>query len=400
MIIKSLGRKAGQGSAGSAGASRVFGKLIRYMNRGIEEENGKAVLWHNFYGQEGMEEAELHNVFTRNASFLKEHKRGNVLYHEMLSFSSEYLTRGARSDELERMVTDIGHEYLRNRAPKQLAYGVIHRETDHLHLHLMISANEVERRNREWLTKAEFATIQKELEAYVLARYPELGQTLIYGREPERKERLKTQVHEQAMKSRTGAQSRKETLKNQLHQLFERAQSAEDLKRLLELDGIRVYVRGRSVGVVVREEGGLERKHRLSTLGLEAHYQATELRLTAEKGSPSQNKQNEPIKEHKDMAEQHPSKTMGGDWTDSGPSTVEIVGKEFITGKLHEAWHGEQTPPEAVPGRETPQQVYTDDILKRLQEREAERAKQPAAPAPSTPSKARPAADRDDDFER
>lgn len=390
MIIKSLGRKAGQGSAS---ASRVFGKLIRYMNRGIEEENGKAVLWNNFYGQEGMEEAELHNVFTRNASFLKEHKRGNVLYHEMLSFSSEYLSRGARSDELERMVTDIGHEYLRNRAPKQLAYGVIHRETDHLHLHLMISANEVERRNREWLTKAEFATVQKELETYVLARYPELGQTLIYGREPESKERLKTQVHEQAMKSRTGAQSRKETLKNQLHQLFERAQSAEDLKRLLELDGIRVYVRGRSVGVVVREEGGLERKHRLSTLGLETHYQATELRLTAEKVSPSQSKQNEPIKEHKDMAEQHPSKTMGGDWTDSGPSVVEIVGKEFVTGKLHEAWHGEQTPPEPA----APQQVYTDDILKRLQEREVERAKQPSAPAPT---KAKPAADRDDDFER
>ncbi len=392
MIIKSLGRKAGQGSAG---ASRVFGKLIRYMNRGIEEENGKAVLWHNFYGQEGMEEAELHNVFTRNASFLKEHKRGNVLYHEMLSFSSEYLSRGARSDELERMVTDIGQEYLRNRAPKQLAYGVIHRETEHLHLHLMISANEVERRNREWLTKAEFATIQKELEAYVLARYPELGQTLIYGREAQSKERLKTQVHEQAMKSRTGAQSRKETLKNQLHQLFERAQNAEDLKRLLELDGIRVYVRGRSVGVVVREEGGLERKHRLSTLGLEAHYQATELRLTAEKVSPSQNKQNDPNKEHKDMTEQHPSKTMGGDWTDSGPSTVEIVGKEFITGKLHEAWHGEQTPPEPVPGREAPQQVYTDDILKRLQEQEAERAKAPTTP--KKPERARDDKDTDRD---
>ena len=392
MIIKSLGRKAGQGSAG---ASRVFGKLIRYMNRGIEEENGKAVLWHNFYGQEGMEEAELHNVFTRNASFLKEHKRGNVLYHEMLSFSSEYLSRGARSDELERMVTDIGQEYLRNRAPKQLAYGVIHRETEHLHLHLMISANEVERRNREWLTKAEFATIQKELEAYVLARYPELGQTLIYGREAQSKERLKTQVHEQAMKSRTGAQSRKETLKNQLHQLFERAQNAEDLKRLLELDGIRVYVRGRSVGVVVREEGGLERKHRLSTLGLEAHYQATELRLTAEKVSPSQNKQNDPNKEHKDMTEQHPSKTMGGDWTDSGPSTVEIVGKEFITGKLHEAWHGEQTPPEPEPVPEAPQQVYTDDILKRLQEQEAERAKAPTTP--KKPERARDDKDTDRD---
>lgn len=388
MIIKSLGRKAGQGSTG---ASRVFGKLIRYMNRGIEEENGKAVLWHNFYGQEGMEEAELHNVFTRNASFLKEHKRGNVLYHEMLSFSSEYLSRGARSDELERMVTDIGHEYLRQRAPKQLAYGVIHRETDHLHLHLMISANEVERRNREWLTKAEFATVQKELEAYVLARYPELGQTLIYGREGQSKERLKTQAHEQAMKSRTGTQSRKEALKNQLHQLFERAQSADDLKRLLDLEGIRVYVRGRSVGVMVREESGLERKHRLSTLGLEAHYQATELRLTAEKGSPSQNKQNEPNKEHKDMAEQHPSKTMGGNWTDSGPSVVEIVGYEFATGKLHEAWHGEQTPPEKT----APQQVYTDDILKRLQEQAAERAKTPTTP--KKPERARDDKDTDRD---
>lgn len=93
------------------------------------------------------------------------------------------------------------------------------------------------------------------------------------------------------------------------------------------------------------------------------------------------------------MAEQHPSKTMGGDWTDSGPSVVEIVGKEFVTGKLHEAWHGEQTPPEPA----APQQVYTDDILKRLQEREVERAKQPSAPAPT---KAKPAADRDDDFER
>jgi hypothetical protein len=133
-----------------------------------------------------------------------------------------------------------------NRAPKQLAYGVIHRETDHLHLHLMISANEVERRNREWLTKAEFATVQKELEAYVLARYPELGQTLIYGREGQSKERLKTQAHEQAMKSRTGTQSRKEALKNQLHQLFERAQSADDLKRLLESGG-HSGVRSRSV---------------------------------------------------------------------------------------------------------------------------------------------------------
>ena len=393
MIIKSLGRKAGQGGAGSSGVARVFGKLIRYMNRGIEEENGKAVLWHNFYGQEGMEEGELHGIFSRNASFLKEHKRGNVLYHEILSFSSEYLSHGACFDELERMVTDIGHEYLRHRAPKQLAYGVIHRETDHLHLHLMISANEVERRNREWLTKAEFATVQKELEAYVLARYPELGQTLIYGREGQSQERLKTQAHEQAMKSRTGAQSRKETLKNQLHQLFERAQSAEDLKRLLELEGIRVYVRGRSVGVVVREEGGLERKHRLSTLGLEAHYQATELRLTAEKVSPSQNK------EHQDMAEPHPTKNMGGDWTDSGPSVVEIVGKEFVTGKLHEAWHGAQTPPEPAPVEPAvPQQVrpdiYTDDILKRLQEREAQRSKTQTTPA-KKPDRARDDEDRD-----
>ena len=99
------------------------------------------------------------------------------------------------------------------------------------------------------------------------------------------------------------------------------------------------------------------------------------------------------------MAEPHPTKNMGGDWTDSGPSVVEIVGKEFVTGKLHEAWHGAQTPPEPAPVEPAvPQQVrpdiYTDDILKRLQEREAQRSKTQTTPA-KKPDRARDDEDRD-----
>ena len=63
----------------------------------------------------------------------------------------------------------MGQEYLRQRAPEQLAYGVIHLDTDHIHLHLMVSANRVRSADRVRLSKADFADIQRETERYLLA---------------------------------------------------------------------------------------------------------------------------------------------------------------------------------------------------------------------------------------
>lgn len=284
MIIKSLSRKARStsSSGGRSGGAGPFSALARYMNRGIEKEDGKAVLWHNFFGSERMSEAEIVAEFEENFRLLQERKNGNVLYHEILSFSSGYRAQG---NDLEQMVADIGQEYLRERAPDQLAYGVIHRGTDHIHLHLMISANEAGKSDRVRLSKKEFAEAQKRVERYAIERYPDLAQTKIYDREPP-KERLKTDAQEQAMKARTGALSRKELLKATMHQIFARANSYQELAELSKASGISFYQRGKTVGVIIKEPGGTERKHRLATLGVEEHYQATNERLSQAQQKP------------------------------------------------------------------------------------------------------------------
>jgi hypothetical protein len=359
-----MGASPGGRGSGNARFSSPFGKLIRYMNRGIEDGEGRAVLWHNFYGGDRTPEDEILREFEGNAKLLDARKNGNVLYHEILSFSKGHQARG---DELYRMVADIGQEYLRERAPNQLGYGVVHLDTDHIHLHLMLSANEAGRSDRVRLSKAEFAEVQARVERFTLERYQALAQTQIYGRERS-PERLKTQVHEQAMKARTGEPSRKEALKAKLHQLFERARTVDELGRLLSDEGVSFYSRGKSVGIVVRDQDGTERRHRLSTLGLESHYVQTNARLLAR---PDQVHDQEKTMGQDNMPGMH-----GRDAFERKPSTVEIVAEEFITGKLHPEWHGTQS-------QEPQGRPYTDDVLRRVRNlenqllREQEPAKTP-----------------------
>lgn len=233
------------------------------------------MLWRNLYAGPETPENELVGAFEANARRLPSRRNGNVLYHEILAFSRGVELSG---DALARAMADIGEQYLERRAPDQLAYGVIHKDTEHVHLHLMISANPAGKSDRIRLAKSDFAQIQRDIEGVVLAKYPELAQTRVYSRERSR-ERLKTDVHEQAMKVRTGRPSQKEHLKGQLHGIFERANSLDDLAKLLSEARISIYTRGKSIGVVVRDARGTERRHRLSTLGLVPHYEATNRRL-------------------------------------------------------------------------------------------------------------------------
>ena len=307
MIIKSLGRKArtrahgargveasraaarGSGAGRGSGASRVFqsafGALARYMNRGIEEEDGQAVLWHNFPGGEQLTEDELVAEFEANARGLRERKNGNVLYHEILSFSA---IQGIEREKLARHIADVGQEYLRERAVSQLAYGVIHHDTDHIHLHLMVSANAVRSKERVRLSKAQFAEVQRKVEAFTLNRYPELQQTVIYDKPKEKqqtRERVKATVNEQAMQEHRGIRARKIDLAAKLHAALEQARDFKELASWCQKEGIRFYERGKTIGIIVTEPGGNERKHRLETLGVLPHYQLTNERLAAQERS-------------------------------------------------------------------------------------------------------------------
>lgn len=388
MIIKSLGRKASNKLTGAGRVKNPFMNLVRYMTRAGEGEYAKSVLWHGFYGHEGMDFQEIVSAFEENAKYLKERKNGNVLYHEILSFSAGYTLSG---EALERAVADIGQEYLRYRAPGQMAFGAIHYDTDHIHLHLMVSANAIGKAEREWLTKTQFAELQKAVEAFTLAKYPELAQTRIYDRDrPKDKERLKTQAHEQAMKSRTGEPSRKERIKSRLHGLFEQAASMAELERRLEAEGLSLYQRGKSLGVVERLPDGSERRHRLATLGLAEHYQATMTRF--EQGREQIPPGAAPTNDEKesDMKLKEVFEAVKTGLKNREPSAAEIVGYEFVTGKLHEKWHGKQ-------GQEQPP-AYFDDILKRVEA--LERAQQGALKKESEPQQPDPSRAKGNDRER
>jgi hypothetical protein len=148
----------------------------------------------------------------------------------------------------------------------------------------MISANRVQGVERVRLSRKDFSEAQKSVERYTLTRYPELKQTLVYDRDlPERLrlrgERAKTRTQEQDMKVRTGEPSRKDALKGRLHHLFEQAKSLNDLMQALEREQLKLYTRGKSIGIIERTEDGGERKHRFSTLGLLTHYETIQSRF-------------------------------------------------------------------------------------------------------------------------
>ena len=119
MIIKSLGRKAGTRAygrrslrsvrGGARGSQSAFGALARYMNRDVATGEGRAILWHNFPGAQEMGEDELIAEFERNAATLRTRRNGNVLYHEILSFSAGH---ELDTERLLRHLAEIGRAHV------------------------------------------------------------------------------------------------------------------------------------------------------------------------------------------------------------------------------------------------------------------------------------------------
>jgi hypothetical protein len=257
VIIKSMSRKEAS-----------FRQLIEYM----EKDQGEVAFGHNLCGDPFGRREDVILEFERNAAKLRSRKNGNTLYHEVISLEAG---TKLRKEEIVRILGQIGLEYVSRRAPHQMALGIVHTDAKHIHLHICLSANAVGKDRPERLSKKAFADIQKEMEKVVRERWAELSQSSVYGKE-RKAERLKTTSAEQEMRKRTGEPSRKEDIKVRVHGIFQRAGSPEELVSLLRAEGLEFYQRGKTVGLV---ESATGRKHRLSTLGVGEHYEATISRL-------------------------------------------------------------------------------------------------------------------------
>lgn len=256
MIIKSVTRKQAS-----------FGQLLDYLERGRPDERFR--FHHNLYSNR--REA-VREEFEENAQHLKQRQGGVFLYHEILS-----IKKTQKISELlqKERLFEIAKNYLLSRAPRSLAYGVLHDDKGaHLHYHLMISANEVGRSERIRLSKSQFAEIKTQLELWVLERYPELEQTRVMGKVASG-EKLSRAGGE--LKRRTGKTPERDDLKERLRSIFRLSEDRGDFFTLLERAQVRIYARGQSIGFEDLKTG---RKHRLKTLGLEGEFAEVNARIS------------------------------------------------------------------------------------------------------------------------
>ena len=335
-----------------------FRQLIDYMKK----DRGEVVFGHNLCANPFGRQEDIILEFEANARRLRERKNGNVLYHEVISLEAG---TELRKEEIIRILGEIGREYVSRRSPHQMSLGIAHTDAKHIHLHICMSANSVGTNKRERLSKEQFSGIQKEVEKLVCERWQELSQTNIYTKERGR-ERLKTTTAEQEMHQRTGEPSRKEEIKTKLHGILQRAGTPEELTMLLREHNLELYQRGKTIGVIDQETG---RKHRLSTLGVEAHYEASMVRIfsggkesletkreqQAQLPPKQEVKREVPHQGKEQEKERHDQETQGQNTPEYNPQrTVRSGERERFASPHHERDH-EKTSTQQPPQEKTPQ---------------------------------------------
>lgn len=248
MVIKSMARK-----------TVSFGQLLAYFNA---PENAGPALLHNLRCREDDPDA-IRAEFLSNAHRLPPRKNGNVLYHEILSFGE-----GDQLGLTAAMLEDLTRHYLELRAPYALAYAKAHFDTECPHVHILISANNVDSLRRMRLSKRRFQAIQREVELYQRERYP----TLQHSQAQDRHQRGVHATRAEQERRRRGekAPSRKEEIRDLIAGSLSVAASGTDCYRRLLESGLKLYRRGKSVGVEDLNGG---RRYRLKTLGLAASFE-------------------------------------------------------------------------------------------------------------------------------
>jgi hypothetical protein len=242
-----------------------FAELYDYIKKGMEGnyKHPNAFI-HNFYTQ-FENRVEVLKGYTDNVAKLKARKNGNSFYHEIISVKvNPNITREKHYGALYNITSD----YITMRANKCLVIGGIHDEHDHhIHMHLMISSNEVGKSKRFYLTTKEFSTVKKLCEEKALAFHPELAQKVLIN---SKKQINHTSNKEDALKRRTKKPSIKDQFKDKLKNIFDSSVDKADFFNNLESSKIEIYTRGKTIGFKDLENN---RKHRLKTLGLESEFE-------------------------------------------------------------------------------------------------------------------------------
>jgi hypothetical protein len=241
--------------------NKSFEALYDYFTR---EKDAKLFAF-NLYSNPNDKQRVI-NEFLQNAKYIKKARGKNFLFHEIISLQKSSLDRHLQ----KKILLELAREYIDKRAKDHLVLSALHQDKEHLHIHLMISANRIGENKRARLSKVQFASIQKDLETFQNSHFPEL-----YSKHYQSGHQIQSESrNEQEIKAKRHAKTNKDRLKEMLFKSFEQADSEQKLRELLEHNGIHLYQRGKTVGVEF--EG---KKYRFGTLGVSEEYEAMQSRL-------------------------------------------------------------------------------------------------------------------------
>lgn len=255
-----------------------YGKLIAYLSR--DASDARYELRHNVLSATP---AALTAEFEANGQHLPKRKNGVAMYHEIISITRP---KGLRAADQKAILRDIALDYIRERAPHCLAFGCLHDDhADHLHYHFIVSANRVGENRRHRLTKAavpRYSSGARSARARPID--PELDQAIAIGKRASKKNMSQAGIE---LQRRTGTTPKRDSVKARLSDIFAASQSKADLHKRLAHARLELYCRGKILGVRDLDSG---RKHRITTLGLEAELKALGARLSLQ-SRPQQQRQ-------------------------------------------------------------------------------------------------------------
>lgn len=224
-----------------------FSNLYDYMKKGTEEKDLKYRYSRNLYGNT---REEIIEEFEKNSKLLQQRKNGNYLYHEVVSIKKPQNSQ-TKTYEKEALF-DLVNYYVEQRCPNNLVYGYLHDEHKHnLHFHLMISANEINKKTRYRITKQKLKEAKEKAENLALSKYPELKQ-------------------EKTMTKQSQYAKNKQGLIDSFEFNARISSSYQEFLQAMENDGFIYYKRGKTDGFKIEQTG---KKHRLKTLGLSKEFE-------------------------------------------------------------------------------------------------------------------------------
>ncbi len=234
-----------------------YKKIISYItNKTWETEKSSFTEYHNIKNPNN-----ALKEFYANEKYRKKRKNGVALYHEILSFhhlDSKKLT-------LPKL-NDIASKYISIRASNALCLASPHFDKGNVHIHFCFSGTEYKSSKTIRMNNYTFKNILLEIEDYQKSKYPELNNSIVYGKNIDLSKK-KNAEKEFQLKKRLLVKKKK-TDKIQLTEevnfiFLESSNKADFLNKLTEKGFEIYYYRKKATGILFNQ-----RKYRFSALGL------------------------------------------------------------------------------------------------------------------------------------